>query len=604
MPHVLQSLVLPRPDLPSDELLCVRLGGDAWLEREARCIVFRAAGTATSDTFYGGLTLGLWKRRCAIRELRVAFEGCGEFLASFGVHRLSHGTVWLGDTRLALDATQPVEVEVPRWSDLEDGLLFWRVRALASGTLADARFVTDDPPVRDVRLGIVVTHFNRQAQARPAIERIRRCILERADLRGRVTLTVVDNSRNLHVLPCPGAAVIPNRNLGGTGGFVRGLLDLVDGGFHTHALFMDDDASCEPESIARTHALLAYARTRRVAVAGALMSEAEPWFTLEKGARFDGQCRPLLAGADMRDVRSLLWAERGIERPDYGGWWLFAFALADVRRWPFPFFVRGDDVLFSLANRFDVVTANGIASWGEDFRAKHGPLTAYLDARYHLLHALAGPSSGVRAVLRVARLLFLRPLLAYQYTCARAVALAMRHLAEGPSFFAAHLDLAPVRAEIASWTPDEKARPLDRAAYDAHKPRRRRREPRWRTLVRALTLQGFLLPKALIRDAVVLQEKAFHGAAAAVFRYRRILYEHFPTDTAFVAEYDRPRFFAQLANGASALATLLLRLRSLRAAHRRGWDEMTTEAFWRRVYADVLTPVVPANDASGDRIAA
>ena len=57
----------------------------------------------------------------------------------------------------------------------------------------------------------------------------------RPELAGRITLTVVDNSRNLGLEPLPGVTVLPNRNLGGTGGFVRGLLQLIDGGEASHA---------------------------------------------------------------------------------------------------------------------------------------------------------------------------------------------------------------------------------------------------------------------------------------------------------------------------------------------------------------------------------
>src|SRR5204863_6262006 len=149
----------------------------------------------------------------------------------------------------------------------------------------DAAYVTSDPP-RKVRLGIVITHFNRQAQVVPAIGRIQRALLDRPALRELLTLTVVDNSRNLGLASGDGVEVIANRNLGGTGGFVRGLLSLIDGGRHTHALFMDDDASCETESIARCLALLQYARSSALAVAGALLRALEPWRLLEKGARF------------------------------------------------------------------------------------------------------------------------------------------------------------------------------------------------------------------------------------------------------------------------------------------------------------------------------
>jgi galactofuranosylgalactofuranosylrhamnosyl-N-acetylglucosaminyl-diphospho-decaprenol beta-1,5/1,6-galactofuranosyltransferase len=268
--------------------------------------------------------------------------------------------------------------------------------------------------------------------------------------------------------------------------------------------------------------------------------------------------------------------------------------------------VRGDDVLFSVSNRFELATMNGIACFGEEFGHKHGPMTAYLDARYHLLHALLDERRGARALLRIARRQFLRPLLAYHYSSARAVTLALRHLAEGPSFFRDNLDLADVRAEIASWTPAERMLPLDRAAFDTRGPRRRP-ESKLRVLVRALTLQGFLLPQALLKNRVLLQEKAFHGSPASVFRYRRVLYEHFPSNTGYVAEYDRGRFFVEVGHFIAAFGAFVRRLPELRREHRRGFDEMTTLDFWRAVYSGVLKPKpVPASThdgvADGDRL--
>ncbi|MBV9892378.1 MAG: hypothetical protein JO090_16005 [Rhizobacter sp.] len=348
---------------------------------------------------------------------------------------------------------------------------------------------------------------------------------------------------------------------------------------------MDDDASCEPESIARTFALLRHATDARLAVAGALLREVAPWELLEKGARFAGRVQPLHAGLDMRRVEDLLAAERALARPDYGAWWFFAFPIAEVRQLPFPFFVRGDDIFFGLGNRFEIATLNGVACLGEDFSSKHGPLTAYLDARYHLVHALLAEGGAAPAVFWVGSRLFVKALTSYQYTSARAVTLAMRHVLAGPAFFREHLDLQTVRSEIGSWSPNEKMVPIDRSAL-ATKGARRRRESWARRLARALTLQGFLLPGFLLRDRMTVQEKGFHGQASAVFRYRRVLYEHVASGTGFIADYDRRRFFAELTAFLPVWATLFARLPTLRRAYAAGAREMTTMAFWRGVYAD------------------
>ncbi len=72
----------------------------------------------------------------------------------------------------------------------------------------------------------------------------------------------------------------------------------------------------------------------------------------------------------------------------YGGWWFFAFPIKQVTRYPFPFFVRGDDINFSLANDFHITTLNGVVSFAEDFSDKESPMTLYLDLRNHMVQHL------------------------------------------------------------------------------------------------------------------------------------------------------------------------------------------------------------------------
>jgi galactofuranosylgalactofuranosylrhamnosyl-N-acetylglucosaminyl-diphospho-decaprenol beta-1,5/1,6-galactofuranosyltransferase len=574
----LQTFSFPNLDLQATEDMYLRTIGRAWFDLQAGGMHFDAGGTASTDTFFNGLTVATWKRTCAIRSLVLR-------VATLGLHRAGRHSVWVAEHVVALVPGQPLCLPVPAWDELDDGLLFVRLRALGPARLAGGGFMTPEAPPNDVRLGIVITHFNRPAQVLGAERRIRAQLIDAPAGQGRISLTVVDNSRNLPLPSRPGVDVLPNPNLGGTGGFVRGLLSLIDRRDATHALFMDDDAACEPASIARTLALLQYARTPRFAVAGALLREGTPWTLLEKGARFAGLVTPLHAGLDMRRVGDLLVAEQPLGRPDYGAWWFFAFAIADVRRFPFPFFVRGDDIFFGLVNGFDIHTLNGIACIGADFGGKHGPVTAYLDARYHLVHALLAPRGARGRIAWVGRRLFMKPLAGYLYASARAVTLAMEHVARGPAFFRDNLDMQAVRAEIRGWGDAETLRSVDRAALDP-KPARRHHETVGRRWLRALTLQGFLLPSWLLRDRTTLQPKSFHGRASGVYRYRRVLYEDAATSEGFMAEFDRPRFFAELGRFLVAWGRLFVRLPALRAAYADGSQAMSTEEFWRTVYAE------------------
>jgi len=80
--------------------------------------------------------------------------------------------------------------------------------------------------------------------------------------------------------------LIPNTNVGGSGGFTRGLLYLKDNGF-SHCLFMDDDASCHEESIKRTYAYWSYVvDDRSMGISGILFDENFPVTVLEAGGRW------------------------------------------------------------------------------------------------------------------------------------------------------------------------------------------------------------------------------------------------------------------------------------------------------------------------------
>jgi hypothetical protein len=593
--ETLQSVVLPNLDLHGDDALYVRLDARASCERSGPRLRFLDGGTCTTDTFYGGLDVATWKQRSPVRTLSLEVSGEGRFVVAIGLHRIGHDTQWLAEHDVHLSPGEPHRWPFPAWDRLQQGMLFLRLRARGPAVLERACWRTEDPPMQQVRLGMVITHFNRLEQVLPAVERLRRDVLQHPEFGGSISLTVVDNSDNLPLADGPGLRRIASRNLGGSGGFARGLLELESDPRTTHVLFMDDDASCEGESVLRSVALLRHSASPRLAVAGALLSEAEPWRLMEKGACFDGKCVPLHHGRDLRDLQQLLLTERHESRPDYGGWWFFAFPVAAVEHYPFPFFVRGDDVFFSLDNRFEIHTLNGIACLGEEFRVKHGPMTAYLDARYHLVHALLRPRGFARAMRRLVSNQFVKPLCAYHYASARAFTLALRHVRRGPGFFREQIDLAQVRKEIAAWQPAETLRPVDRHGLRLRAPRPGRGAP-LRQLLRIITLQGFLLPRALLKDRVQVQEKAFYGRGSAVFGVRRVLYHHPQSDLGYIAEHDRARFFGELRGLLAELARFLRAAPALRRAYAAGKPALCSRRFWAEVHA--TAPAVRASVAA------
>jgi len=595
MNHALHNLVLPGLDFGASAELYARVDGNCRVSLAQRKLYFKTGGRVAFDTYFNGFSVDTWKRVCGISSLSLSLCGQGSFVARIGLHRASHEHTraghrlrpvqrWWDEREIELRGGEPGGFDLPCWDQIETGMLYLELEALGEGRLDSGFFATTSPPPHRVKLGIVITHFNRKQYVLPAIRRIADGLRNQPEWLDRIGLVVVDNSRTIDPAEAVGATLIPSRNLGGSGGFARGLLYLQDQGSYTHALFMDDDASCELESIFRTHALLGYARVPKLAVAGSLLREDEPYRLFEKGAKFDGACRSLKSGLDLRRVDDLLEAERAEVRPDYGAWWFFAFPIAEIRYYPFPYFVRGDDVMFGIANDFAIHTLNGIGGWGGDFGIKKSPWTSYLDMRSHLLNSMVLRNKSLTFLAMLFAYNLGRQLFSYNYTSARAINLALAHLLEGAGFWRRNIDTLAIRAEIAAFSGAEALVPLD--ALDFAAVHREDKPESWlRRLGRIVTMNGFLVPGGWLDARVLYQSKGFYGSAKDIFLYRRVLYQCEGLGIGYLANHDKRLFFTELMRGVRLMWVLLRQGQRLRAEYRSAVAELASPAFWRGVFA-------------------
>lgn len=576
----LQNLVFPSTDIPASEDLYFRCHNGADVSLAASRIEIEKKASVSIDTFFNGFSVQPWKSHCDIKDLSIALTGSGSVRVRFGLHTFGQHRRWLMEDTITL-SEEPASLNLGVWDSLTHGILFVNIMALSDATITGGYYFTNTEPRRDVKLGIVVTHFNRKNYVLPAMRRISETLLSDPDLQDKISLFVIDNSQNIEKHEAGKANVIPNKNLGGSGGFTRGLLHLKDNGY-THCLFMDDDASCEIEGIRRAYIIQLFAKADNLAVAGALMMETEPYRLYEKGAYFRKFCRPLKAGLDMRDIHHLLLAEVP-EFVGYGAWWFFAFPIEKVTSFAFPFFVRGDDVLFSQMNDFEIITMNGIGVWGEDFAIKNAPTPIYHDTRCHLVQCLIQDRPTRLRAFKKAYYFFKTTLFTYHYGQCEAVILAIKHVNEGPDFWTNNIDMSKVRPLLSKMTEGERPAPmvLPRDSVQKHK-----RENWLRTLARILTLNGFLLPEMFIRNRTLLEPKQFTGRPYAVFRNRRVAYVLPNSNLGYIVEHDKKRFFKDLRAFISEIIKLQKNYGKLYAAYRKRLPELTSEAFWRDIYKD------------------
>ena len=581
--YPLQEFVFPNLALSCPDEMYARAGaGSSLFSHHEKRIHFAPFAAVSLDTFFNSFSVKVWKKNTDLSTLYLKIIGTGEFKLRVGLHQRGVEHKILQESAIHFDEHGECLIPIEAWGELRDGMLYPTLVAKGDASLLGGGFFTADTPLYDVKLGVVITHFNRKKQTLPAIARISKELLSDNRYQEKIQLVVVDNSNNISADEATGATIIPNKNYGGSGGFMRGLMYLKDHGF-THCLFMDDDASCEIESIRRAYQLHAYSITPRMAVAGSLLLDVMPYYLHEKGAKMSLRYSISLHNkTDMRDIGDLLDAEHEKDVAEYGGWWFFAFKLADVTQWAFPFFVRGDDIGFGLWNKFNIVTNNGIACWGEDFGFKSGPMTSYLDMRQHLVHAMTHFDVGYSKFRFVVHKAIKGQLYSYNYASAEACYYALLDIMKGPSTFLENMDMTSKRAALSSILSEEKMVPIN--LYDYNLRYRNRSSSKLLKLITRLTLHGFALPSFCLSNKTTYQKKWFTGSAKDVFMSKRILYYYEALGYGYIAKHDKKRFFALLFKLGVAYLKLALNYKKLKKSYQEAWPEMTRESFWRGVY--------------------
>lgn len=583
MLYTIQNSVFPKIGLCTEAELYFRLNEYVDLNIHDARFTLEPRGKIGADTYFNSISVGKLKRHTTIEDLQFAIRFRGRIKISWKLHRLHFTTTILDETYLTHEEEREVALPLAFWNTLEDGMLFFEIEALGISEITDFRFMSTTAPQHSIKLGIVITHFNRQQYVLPALRRLQQELLELPEYGAQISLSVVDNSNNLVLpedMPATGIRIIPNRNLGGAGGFTRGLMELEDAGDYTHCLFMDDDASGDVEGIKRTLMLLQYARDPALCVAGAMLHEAEPYRQHENGARFKGHYQGLKSGLDLREVDNLLFNELE-EKIDYGGWWFFAFPLAEVKHYAFPYFVRGDDVGFGLAHQFHTITLNGISSWQGDFALKQGPVPAYLDTRYHLMQYFHGfVDDRISTLLRITAIMAARNLLTYHYDTALASIMAMEDVCKGDDYWRNNMDMSERRKTIGALAAAEKMQDIPLDVYMQASPEG---QPggKWRRLASRLTLNGHLLPQCFFHKGYVRQFKGWGGRLQETFRFRKVLYVHAPTHRGFFLQHDKRKFFAYLWRYCKAVWQLLAQRQQLQQMYRKSYAEFTSRDFWK-----------------------
>ncbi|WP_119697086.1 glycosyltransferase [Microbacterium halotolerans] len=573
--YPLQAAIWPQAGISTETEAHFALKGSVGISLSEGGADFAQGGRLATGTYYNLFNLGKWRRNSGDLPLELQLTGHGRFLLSIHVACRNRSTQQLFSEVVTLDGLlrQPFD---PYEEASSDAIVFFKLTALEDGRLEDFAWATTEKPRSTPDLLLSVTTFRREAEVASTAERFRRFRAE-SELNEHIRMVIVDNGQSATVDDGDGVTVIPNENLGGSGGFTRGLLE-ARATNASHVLFMDDDASIQMEAVSRTWWFLAYAQDPRTAVAGAMVHDAKRWQIGENGAHFDLGCKAHYAGLDLRQRKKVFRMEYETTAPArgdfYAGWWFFAFPVAQVEHLPFPFFVRGDDVSFSLVNDFNTFTLPGVASVQESFVDKASPQTWYLDFRSHLIHHLSLPEKkrSWKELQRMVLNFYLRTALRFHYDTLSAVNLAFEDVMRGPDFFDKNADMAKRRGDIKAMTTTEVWQPI----ASPPKPRRTFLPRPVRALL-LLTLNGHLLPLGMAK--VVLPAESREDFRL-IYGAKEITHLNVDQTQAYTVRRDPRRFRKETLR----LLKNTLRLRriypKMLREWSRGYDGLTSNAYW------------------------
>ena len=606
----LQHLIFPEQGICTEPDLFFHLLGAAAFHEKTRSITLDVGAAALFDTYFNAFSVGKWHDACKLEGLFLAVTGRGQ--VEIKVFQAVPDRSWemLVSEVVTLTKVRETLFDLSHYAENSTwGVIYFEARAVGPGVvLTSARFLAPGQIDPNVQLALSITTFKREAQVENTARRLAK-YFETAEFAGQMHVFVIDNGDSAEIPEHEKFTRLPNTNLGGAGGFTRGMMEATAAGF-SHVLFMDDDASIPMESLHRTYAFLTLTKDPKVAIAGAMINNTDKWRMWENGAIFDRKCRPQFSGTDLRDRGQLMQMEfesgRSMSSKMYGGWWYFAFPVAQVSRHPFPFFVRGDDVNFSLVNEFHIMTLPGVVSFADDFTDKESPLTWYLDLRSHMVHHLTLDKMEIGAVgvAKIGVWFFLRNLAKFQYETIEAILLAWEHVMQGPDYFVKNADAAGPRATIKALTRVEAWKPV--ANLDLTERRRNWIGQRLRRKLYPLTLNGHFLPFFGRWGNRIVVPPMMRGHLDVVWGASRITYLNSNRDKGYTVTQSKLR-------GAWAsirLAVVCLRFLAgysrLRATYRKRYPEITTSTYWRGALsldttplAAVPEPVIPASELVG-----
>ncbi|MUN54036.1 glycosyltransferase [Kocuria koreensis] len=420
---------------------------------DRRSTLIRAGSRLSFATYFNAFPASYWKRWTSIDDIRLSVHTQGE--GTVIIYKSNaRGSLQRVDSRRVTGKTHST-FDLPL-KPFGDGGWYWFDLIAGNDTLtlekADWEGYTDSTSAPG-RITLEITTLNKPdfclnnlrslAQSPEAMDAIEELLI--VD-QGNKKVQDEEDFEEVAASLKGKLRIINQSNLGGSGGFSRGMYESVQNG-SDYALLLDDDVVVEPESIIR---LLTFADLcRKPTIVGGHMFDLYNRTVLHTFGEIVNTYRfqPDLPHEDQTlghdfmksNLRNTPWLHRRVD-VDYNGWWMDLIPTKVIKELglALPVFIKWDDAEYGLRAKragYHTVSLPGAAVWHVSWIDKDDLVgwQAYFHIRNRIIAALLhSPYERGGRLLRESSYADVKHLISMQYFTEHGRIMALRDVLAGP----------------------------------------------------------------------------------------------------------------------------------------------------------------------------
>ena len=465
---ILQKLLFPKKGICEEKELYFRGSIDGVGES---AVFLKDKETISLETYFNSFSIGKWMAYTGLDELSLSLKVTGDvkLKAVNAVGDKKDSVFMARDTYAKTAEMTRSETEIPISVDAkhggmriyfgrlpQEGILFLEITAVGDVVISGGAYETRDrDDLNDIRLSFNICTFRREEALKKNVDKLLSGLIENpaSPVYKRAEVYISDNGQTLpkDLFDYKESVhIIPNKNVGGAGGFTRTMIESVlyrRGTPFSHIILMDDDIEFDTAVIDRTFQLLRLLKLEYLDanVCGAMLELERQYMQFESGAFWKGvTIKSFNHGWDLRDQKAVS-ANEAKNAVNYGGWWYCCIPTSVITEdnLPMPVFIHYDDIEYGRRlSKNGIILMNGIGVWHPYGDNKQPNSMNYYDERNIMITMAVTdePATTAKMVDHLARITT-RDVMRYRYEAADVSFSGIEDFLDGPQKF---MELDPV----------------------------------------------------------------------------------------------------------------------------------------------------------------